>query len=191
MKLTFSNIWILLLITLTGLVGSVVVGLMSYGHEVFDTGSVGFSFLAYGLSGAFIFAFYHVRGLSETITAAVVVSAIQFAISTTWITVLNAAIWSFGVNLPVILLAFLFERKLSALKWARFLVVGIVYGSMFVLLSLFVAVLVGIEQMPAQVFRQNFLDGLFIGIGLGIGVQGGEAFMHSYEQHRSSVHAGR
>jgi len=187
MKLTFSNMLILLLITLTGLVGSVVVGLMSYGHEVFDTGSVGFSFFAYGLSGAFIFAFYHVRGLSETITTAVVVSAIQFAISTTWITVLHAAIWSFGVNLPVILLAFLFERKLAALKWARFLVVGIVYGSMFVLLRLFVTVLAGVEQMPAQVFRENFLIGLLIGIGLGIGVQGGEAFMHSYEQHRAAT----
>jgi len=184
MKLTVRNIVMLFLITLSGVAGSVVVGLMMHGTEVFDTRSVGFSFLAYGLSGGFIFAFYHVRGLSEAITAAVAASALQFAISTTWITVLNAALWSFGVNLPVIVLAFLFERKLAALKWGRFFVVGIVYGSMFVLLSLLVAALQGIEQMPAELFRQNFFDGLLIGIGLGVGVQGGEAFMHSYEQHR-------
>ena len=183
MKFTFKSILMLFLITLTGVVGSTVVGLMLYGDAVFNTKSMGFSFLAFGLSGGFIFAFYHVRGLSETITAAVVVSAVQFAAATTWITVLNAAVWSFGVNLPVILLAFLFERKLATLKWARFLVVGVVYGAMFVLLSLLTAILAGIEEMPAQVFRQNFFDGLLIGIGLGVGVQGGEAFMHSYEAH--------
>jgi hypothetical protein len=157
---------------------------MMYGDDVFRTTSVGFSFLAFGLSGGFIFAFYHVRGLSESITVAMAVSALQFGIAATWVTILNAAVWSFGVNLPVVLLAFLFERKLSALKWGRFLVVGVVYGSMFVLLSLLISALQGVEDMPASLFRQNFLDGLLIGIGLGVGVQGGEAFMHSYEQHR-------
>lgn len=191
MKLTLMNMFMLLLITLAGVAGSVVVGLMLYGNAVFDTKTVGFSFLAYGLSGGFIFAFYHVRGLSEAITVAVVVSAVQFAAATVWITVLNAAVWSFGVNLPVIVLAFLFERKLANLKWARFLVVGIVYGAMFVLLSLLTAILGGIEEMPAQVFRQNFFDGLLIGIGLGVGVQGGEAFMHSYEGHRAGMQGTR
>ncbi len=73
MKLSVNNILMLFLITLLGVAGSVVVGLMMYGSGVFDTKSVGFSFLAYGLSGALIFAFYHVRGLSEAITAAVAV----------------------------------------------------------------------------------------------------------------------
>jgi hypothetical protein len=190
MKISLNNILMLLLITLGGVAGSVVVGLMLYGDGVFDTKGIGFSFLAFGLSGGIIFAFYHVRGLSEAITAAVVVSAIQFGAASTWITVLHSAIWSFGVNLPVIVLAFLFERKLAALKWARFLVVGIVYGAMFVLLSLVAAVLTGVEQMPAAEFQKNFFTGLLIGIGLGVGVQGGEAFMHSYEQHRSSIVTG-
>jgi hypothetical protein len=189
MKLTANNILMLLLITLAGVAGSVVMGLVTYGDEVFDTGKVGFSFLSYGLSGGIIFAFYHVRGLSESITVAVTVSAIQFVIASTWITILNSAIWSFGVNLPVVVLAFLFDKKLAALKWGRFFVVGIVYGSVFVLLYLLVAALQGIEDMPANVFRQNFVDGLLIGIGLGVGVQGGEAFMHSYEQHRVEVRA--
>ena len=186
MKLSVNNILMLFLITLMGVAGSVVVGLMMYGGGVFDTKSVGFSFLAYGLSGALIFAFYHVRGLSEAITAAVAVSSIQFVVGSTWITWSTAIIWSFGVNLPVIVLAFLFERKLAALKWSRFLIVGVCYGSMFVLLSLFIAVLHAIDPMPPEVFRQNFLDGVLIGIGLGAGVQGGEAFMHSYEQHRQA-----
>jgi hypothetical protein len=117
------------------------------------------------------------------------VSALQFGLATTWITVLNAAIWSFGVNIPVVVLSFLFDKKLAALKWGRFLVVGAVYGSMFVLLSLIIALLQGIDEMPATVFRQNFVDGLLIGIGLGAGVQGGEAFMHSYEQHKEQKQA--
>lgn len=187
MKFTLNNTLTLLLITIAGMLGSLIVGLMVYGGSIFSPMHPGFSFVAYGLSGGFIFAFYHVRGLSETITTAVVVSAVQFAISTAWITVLNAAIWSFGVNLLVVVLAFIFERKLAPLRQAKFVVVGLAYGAMFVLLTLIVAELTGVAEMPAIVFRQNFVDGLLIGIGLGIGVEGGEAFVHSVEHHRRAT----
>ncbi len=186
MQLTFRSILKLLVITLCGMAGSVIVGLMVHGGNVFNFATSGFSYFAYGLSGAFIFAFYHVRGLSESITVAVVVSAIQFAIATTWIPVLNAVFWSFGVNLLVILLAFVFERKLESLRWAKFIVVGAAYASMFVMLTLIVAELAGIEEMPAVVFRQNAMDGLLIGIGLGLGVEAGEALVDSVSSHRAS-----
>jgi hypothetical protein len=176
-------------LTLTGLVGSVVVGLMVYGNEVFNTTHIGFSFVSFGLSGAFIFAFYHVRGLSETITAAAVTSAVQFAIASTWITTLNAAIWSFGVNLPLVLVAFIFERKLAPFRQYKFIVVALLYGVMFVLLTLFVSWLGTSQLLPAEVFRQNFLDGLLIGLGLAVGVEAGEAIVHSVEQH-SMKHRG-
>jgi hypothetical protein len=176
-------------LTLTGLVGSVVVGLMVYGNEVFNTTHIGFSFVSFGLSGAFIFAFYHVRGLSETITAAAVTSAVQFAIASTWITTLNAAIWSFGVNLPLVLVAFIFERKLAPFRQYKFIVVALLYGVMFVLLTLFVSWLGTSQLLPAEVFRQNFFDGLLIGLGLAVGVEAGEAIVHSVEQH-SMKHRG-
>ena len=174
------------MITLAGVLGSIIFGLTAYGGNVFNTVSPGFSFLAYGLSGAFIFSFYHVRGLSETITTAVVVSTVQFMVSLAWVSMFSAAIWSFGVNLPVVVLAFIFERKLEPLRRARFIVVSLVYGVMFVLLSLFGGWLAGVEQMPASVFRENFIDGILIGLGLGLGVQGGEAFVVSLEHHRIS-----
>jgi len=173
----------LLLITCVGLAGSTIVGLLNYGSDVFIPANPGFMFISFGLSGAFIFAFYHVRGLSETITTAVVVSAVQFAISTAYIPVLNAGIWSFGVNMPVVVLAFVFERKLATLKHLKFIVVSLVYGAMFVLLTLLVALLTDISTLPAPVFRQNFMDGIWIGLGLGIGIEGAEALVHSLEQH--------
>ena len=179
----------LLLITCTGLAGSIVVGLMLYGGGVFDSRNVGFSFVSYGLSGAFIFAFYHIRGLSETITAAVIVSALQFGVSTTFIPVANAAIWSFGVNLPIILVAFIFERKLAPFRHFRFVVVSMLYGTMFVLLTLLTAWLTGVGQLPAAAFRENFFDGLMIGLGLCLGVEAGEAFVRSLE-HKSATHHG-
>ncbi len=179
---SFRNIVVLLLITFAGVACSVVVGLISYGADVFRPDSPGFSFLVYGLSGAFIFAFYHVRGLSETITTAVIVSAVQFVIIIAWFGVLHAGIWSFGVNLPIILLAFIFERKLAPLRKWKFGVVALVYGATFVLLTLLTSILSGVEQMPATVFRNNFVDGLLIGLGLGIGIEGGEALVHSMEQ---------
>jgi len=185
MSIYVTQVLKLVLLTCTGLAGSIVIGLMVYGSEVFHFQSVGFSFVSFGLSGAFIFAFYHVRGLSETITAAVVVSAIQFAASTAWITVLYAAIWSFGVNLPLILVAFLFERKLAPFRQFKFGVVAVLYGAMFVLLTLLVAWLTGARLMAASVFRQNFFDGLLIGLGLALGIEAGEAFIYSLEHHAS------
>jgi len=184
MTKVIAQIWKLLLITCTGLAGSIVAGLMMYGSGVFDPGNIGFSFVSYGLSGAFIFAFYHVRGLSETITAAVIVSALQFGVSTTFIPVVNAAIWSFGVNLPIILVAFIFERKLAPFRHFRFVVVSMLYGAMFVLLTLLNAVLTGVEMLPAATFRGNFVDGIMIGLGLGLGIEAGEALIHSVE-HQS------
>jgi hypothetical protein len=178
-----QHVFKLVLLTFAGTAGSVVIGLMVYGTEVFNAANVGFSFVSFGLSGAFIFAFYHVRGLSNTITAAVVVSTVQFAVSSAWITLLNAGIWSYGVNLPIILLAFIFERKLAPFKRLKFLVVAALYGTVFVLLTLLVAWITNAGLLPASVFRQNFVDGLLIGLGLGIGIEGGEAFIHSLEHH--------
>jgi hypothetical protein len=124
------------------------------------------------------------RGLSNTITAAVSISAIQFVVATVWLPTLNAAIWSFGVNLPVVWLAFLFERKLATVHRGKFIVVGIVYGVMFVLLTLLVGILRSVETIPALVFRENFYDGFLIGLGTGLGVQAAEAFLESLTHDR-------
>ncbi len=186
MTITLHQVLRLLVLTISGMVASVVVGLLVYGGSVFQPQSVSFAFVSFGLSGAFIFAFYHVRGLSETITAAVAVSTIQFIIGTSWFPILNALLWSFGVNLPMVGLAFIFEKRLAHFKQAKFIVVGLVYGAMFVLLTLLVAVLSGVDMLPARLFRDNFLDGLFIGLGLGIGIEVGEAFLHSVEIHRGA-----
>lgn len=181
----------LVLITFCGVAASVIIGLMVYGGEVFNISSVGFSFVSFGLSGAFIFAFYHVRGLSETITAAVVVSAAQFIITTSWINPVNAALWSFGVNLPIILVAFLFERKLQPIKRFKFVVVSLLYGATFVTVTLLVALVNRVELLPPSLFRHNFVDGLFIGLGIALGIEAGGALIHSWEhwtlRHQSVV----
>jgi len=179
MKTVLTELWKIALITIIGVAGSVTLGLMMHGSDVFGPSRAEFAFVAFGASGAFILAIYHLRGLSNTITAAVSVSALQFAVSTVWLPTLNSAIWSFGVNLPVVWLAFLFERKLATFHWGKFAVVGVVYGVMFVLLTLLVGVLRSIDAMPALVFRENFFDGFLIGLGMGLGVQGAEAFLQS------------
>jgi len=181
MKKILTQLWKLSLITVIGLAGSITLGLMMHGTEVFDTKGVSFAFVAFGASGAFVFAVYHLRGLSNAITAAVCISAVQFVVASVWMPTLNSAVWSFGVNLPVVWLTFLFERKLAALHRGKFVVVGIVYGAMFVLLTLIVGVLSKTEALPASVFRENFIDGLLIGLGMGLGVQAAEAFIDSLE----------
>jgi hypothetical protein len=184
-----EQVFRLIFLTLAGIIGSIVVGLMVYGNEVLNTTHVGFSFVSFGLSGAFIFAFYHIRGLSETITAAAVTSALQFAIASTWVTPVTAAIWSFGVNLPLILVAFLFERKLAPFRHYKFIVVALLYGVMFVLLTLIVSWIGTTLMLPGSVFRQNFLDGLLMGLGLSLGIDAGEALVHSVG-HDSPKHHG-
>ncbi len=189
MKLDMVQVSKLALITVVGWAATVAVGLIVYGDNVFRPSSAAFAFLSYGLSGAFIFAFYHVRSVSETVIAAVIVSAAQFIVGLLWFPWLNALVWSYGVNMPVVALAFMFERKLAHFKQAKFTVVALVYSVMFVLLTLFVTVLSGVEMMPASLFRDNWLDGLLIGLGLGLGVEGAEAFIHSWEEHRSTAPA--
>jgi hypothetical protein len=188
MKDLISMLWKLALITIIGLAGSTTLGLMMHGSDVFVPIGPEFAYVAFGLSGAFIFAFYHVRGLSNTVAAAVSVSAVQFVIATVWMPTLSSVIWSFGVNLPVVWLAFLFERKLSVFHGGKFIIVGVVYGTMFVLLTLLVGVLERVSSMPAVVFRDNFVDGLLIGLGMGLGVQGGEAFIHSLDSAAWTTH---
>jgi hypothetical protein len=179
MKQILSELWKIALITFVGVAGSVTLGLMMHGINVFGPAGVEFAYVAFGATGAFILAIYHMRGLSNAITAAVSVSAVQFVVSTLWLPTLNSVIWSFGVNLPVVWLAFLFERKLATFHWGKFVVVGVLYGVMFVLLTLLVGVLGKSGTMPAVVFRENFVDGFLIGLGMGVGVQAAEAFLLS------------
>jgi hypothetical protein len=54
---------------------------------------------------------------------------------------------------------------------------------MFVLLTLIVSWVSASGSLPAALFRQNFIDGLLIGLGLGVGIEGGEAFLHSLEHN--------
>jgi thiamine transporter ThiT len=181
MKKTFKQILTIAVIALAGTAGAIVVGLLRYGTEVFVPASPGFSFVSFGFSGALIFAFYHVRGLSEAITASVVVSAVQFIAGSAYIAMLRAVLFSFGLNIPVIALAFVFERKLAAHRRIKFAVVSLTYGAMFVLLTLLADVISGQGGLPAPLFRENFVDGLLLGLGLGLGVEAGEAFMVSFE----------
>jgi hypothetical protein len=189
MKYWLIQSWKLALITALGFAGGLIAGLMIYGGDIFDLQSAGFAYyIMYGLSTAFIFAFYHVRGLSNTITVAVSVGALLFVIARSWMPTLNAAIWSFGVNLSVVMLAFLFERKLSSLKQWKFVVVGLIYGGVFVLLTLLVGILTQVAAMPPTLFQRNFLDGLWLGFGLGIGVEIAESIVHSVD-YRKTRHA--
>ena len=185
MKQWLGEIWRLALITLLGFAGSIIAGLMIYGGEIFIPESAGFAYyVMFGVSTSFIFAFYHVRGLSNTITAAVSTGAFIFVVASFWMPILNAAIWSFGVNLSVVVLAFLFERKLANFKHWKFLVVGVVYGAIFVLLTLLVGLLTRVAIMPPALFQKNYLDGLWLGLSLGIGIEIAESIVHSVDIHR-------
>jgi hypothetical protein len=187
MKQWIGECWRLLLITFLGFAGSLIAGLMIYGGEIFIPQSAGFAYyMMFGFSTSFIFAFYHVRGLSNTITAAVSTGAFMFVVASFWMPVLNAAIWSFGVNLCVVVLAFLFERKLAHLKQWKFIVVGVVYGAIFVLLTLAVGVLTSVVIMPPALFQKNYLDGLWLGLSLGVGIEIAESIIHSVDLHRQA-----
>jgi hypothetical protein len=183
MKKYISQVLQLILLLLSGTAGAVVLGLLVYGSDVFGPESPGFAFVSFGFSGSLIFAFYHVRGLSDTITAAVVISAVQFVAASGYITMLQAGLFSFGLNIPVVVLAFLFERKLASYKAFKFVFVSVTFGGMFVLLTLIVGQLSGATGLPASVFQQNFVDGALLGLGIGLGIGAGEAFLHSLEHH--------
>ncbi len=188
MKNWLGEFWRLSFITILGFIGSMIAGLMLYGINIFNPQSPAFAyFVMYGISTSFIFAFYHVRGLSNTISAAVSTGAVIFIIAMAWMPVVNAVIWSFGVNLSIIVVAFLFERKLEKFKQWKFMFVGVYYGAVFVLLTFFVGILTKVEALPSSLFRNNFLDGLWLGLSLGAGVEIAESIIHSIELHNQAV----
>ena len=192
MKQWLGELWRLLLIMSLGFAGSMIAGLMIYGGDIFVPQSAGFAYyIMFGFSTSFIFAFYHVRGLSNTITAAVSTGAVIFVIAAFWMPVLNAAIWSFGVNLSVVVLAFLFERKLAYFKQWKFIVVGVVYGAIFVLLTLSVGILTKVATLPPELFQKNYIDGLWLGISLGIGIEIAESIVHSVDLHKQAKREAR
>lgn len=183
----FGELWRLSFITFLGFLGSMIAGLILYGSDIFNPQSAGFAyFVMYGISTSFIFAFYHVRGLSNTITAAVSTGAVIFIIAMAWMPVINAVIWSFGVNLSIIVVAFLFERKLEIFKQWKFIFVSVYYGAVFVLLTLLVGIFTKVESLPSSLFQRNFLDGLWLGLSLGVGIELAESIIHSIDLH---VHA--
>lgn len=48
------------------------------------------------------------------------------------------------------------------------------------------SVVIGLMTYGTGVLRQNFVDGLLIGLGLGLGIQGGETFIYSLT-HQSQI----
>lgn len=187
MKKILGQLWRLLLIVALGFTGSLIAGLMSYGTEVFELQSSAFAyFVIYGISTSFIFAFYHVRGLSETITAAVTTGAIIFVLASFLMPQINSAIWSFGVCLSVIVIAFLFERKMANIRQWRFIFVGIYYGALFVILFLIVGIVTNVIAFPPSIFQQIFFDGLRLGLGVGVGVEVAEAIIHSVDLQKQT-----
>ena len=117
MKQFIEELWRLILIAFLGTAGSMVAGLMMYGGDIFNPSGMPFVYyLAYGFSSACIFAFYHVRGLSNTISTAMVFGAVLFLGIAFILPIIFAAIYSFGVTVSVVVLAFLFERKLSTFR---------------------------------------------------------------------------
>ncbi len=188
MKNWIGELWRLVLITLLGFIGSLIPGLMKYGGEIFDPLTVGFAyFILYGICTSFIFAFYHVRGLFNTIGIAVLAGAVIFLITPSWMPMINSIVWSFGVSLSVIIIAFLFERKLAIFKRWKFIFVGGFYGAIFVFLTLLMGIFVNVTAIPAETFQKNFIDGLLLGLSVSLGVELAEALIHSIDLHSQSV----
>ena len=182
MKNWVSNLWRLVLITLLGFLGSLIPGLMKYGGEIFDPLTVGFAyFILYGVCTSFIFAFYHVRGLISTIGVAFLAGALIFIITPSWMPTINSIVWSFGVSLSVIFIAFLFERKLANFKRWKFIFVGLFYGAIFVLLTFLMGIFVNVTAIPAETFQKNFVDGLLLGLCVSLGVDLAEVLIHSVD----------
>lgn len=188
MKKWYGDLWRLLLITFLGFAGSTIAGLMVHGGDIFNRFSTSFAYyIAYGFCSACIFAFYHMRGLSDTISIAMVIGAILFVGIAFLMPIIYSAIWSFGVTVSVILLAFLFERKFAYFKHWKFIAIGIIFGALFVLLRLIVLLITGASELSPGEFQKNFLDGLCMGVGLGIGVEIAEAIIHSVDLHKQAT----
>ncbi len=177
----------LFFLTLMGALGAMLAGLIRYGGTIFMFSDPGFLFVSFGISGALMFAFYHLRGVSEAITASVIMSAVQFMTTTHWTNETAGLIWSFGVNTPALLLVYLFEKRFSLSRQLKTIVVASGYALILGFLTMTIMAIQQTESLAGFVIMQNCIDGFLLGLGLVAGITAGEMLLDALDHHATAI----
>lgn len=165
----------ILLYLITGMAGSIIVGLISFGSKIFIYSLPAFHFILVGVAGAIIFA--TVRFFKKWIAATVVLVLALLLLITFKLTqspqFVFQILMAITTGYTIFAMACLYRTKLGKLLIGKFVLVGLALGILYVALAYGRFISLG---MPATYSSLRFFAvfGFLIGCGLGVGIEIGE-----------------
>lgn len=163
---------------LLGALGSMAMGFIMVGLRIFTPTAPTFQFVAWGVVAAILFVIHKFSTMRNFLFA----TLILFLIEIIWLQATQLLLivgrLVFYLMLAAIIHCYreLYDRRLSGLRWGKFLALGGVFGSGLLLISAVTSPFV--KQMPPIDFIQTeTYTGLLIGLGLGIGFEIAEGIL--------------
>jgi hypothetical protein len=167
------------LLFVAGTMGSLFVGMVWSGAGVFDIGQTAAAFLFNGLGCALVFAlqrwhgFWGAMGTSVVLAVAFGVFAGEYFVP--------VFIYALLMMLATVCVAeYMWGRTFPKLQFGRFLNTAVVFAAVALLTTLISVVMQAVPLLGGLLIR-NTVQGLLIGVGLGLGIEAAEMFIPERE----------
>lgn len=168
-------------IILLGTLGSVLVGLIRFGTDVFFWRNPEFQFLTFGFGSAVLAAICSRKGFLVTLLSVLPIAAVCSIPSRKlfWYGFINAALF---FAFAAYLFESVWERLRGRVGFGKFLVLGFLFAIFELAKTPLLAFAAGAQDVLYQTGFNALLKGL-LGLGLGLGVELAEFFLAGDSRH--------
>ena len=167
-----------LLMALLAAVGSMLVGVVFFGHNIFDKNRVGFQFLSFGIIGGFLFSSFRYLRLWIAGVVVVVLLVLNEALlhSGNWDFIWQDVLYYVAVSVSLFIFAEYYFTKLAGVALSRLLTVSSLMSVTFTIVTvIFYFVFLGNPSIPrfnlSQMVYYDLAQGFLLGLGLGAGIE--------------------
>ncbi len=167
-----------LLMALLAAVGSILVGVAFFGHNIFDKNRVGFQFLSFGIIGGFLFSSFKYLKLWIAGVVVVLLLVLNEALlhSGNWDFIWQDILYYVAVSVSLFIVARYYFPKLAGVVLARLLAVSSLMSVTYIIVTvIFYFVFLGNPSIPrfnlSQMVYYDLAQGFLLGLGLGAGIE--------------------
>jgi hypothetical protein len=162
-----------------GTMGSLFVGMVWSGADVFDIENTAAAFLVNGLGSALVFVLDRWHGMWGAMGTSVVLS-VAFGVFAGEFFV-PVFIYSLLMMLAAVCVSeYMWGKTFPRLQFGRFLDTAVVFAAVALLTTLIAVVMQSIPLLGGLLLRNTF-QGFLIGVGVGLGLEGAEMFIPERE----------
>ncbi len=167
-----------LLTALLAAVGAIVMGLIFFGHGIFDKNRVGFQFLSFGIVGGFLFASFRYLKLWIAAIIFVALLALDEAVlhSGNWDFVWQDVLYFVAVSASLFAFARYYFARLGGAVLGRLLTLSALVAAAYIIVTIaFYFIFLGNPMIPrfnlSQMVYYDLAQGFLLGSGLGAGLE--------------------